>query len=206
MYLYCYITFSFAVAETSISYIKDKVTINTDSNINFPMGTSPNICYLEHYLSFRNENYIGNCLTVFLRKCGVFCLACFNCRLKISLVLNLPNPTTITDTEFSSHIVCSWLCKKKTQVFRKRLIWRGIGKNSREEKINPCIYAVKEQYTFILFNLFLWLTSYFNNSFYRANYIKLRYILRKLLQYLNSEVLLFSGHAFSGRTDPINSV
>lgn len=68
------------------------------------------------------------------------------------------------------------------------------------------MHAVNEQYTLILLNLYLYLTSYFHNSFHRANYLKLRYILRKLLQYLNSEVLLFSGHAFSANTDPIYSV
>jgi len=69
MCLYCCIAFSFSIAVTSISYIKDKVTINVDLDANFPTGRSPNICCLEHYLSFKNENYNGDCLTLFLRNC-----------------------------------------------------------------------------------------------------------------------------------------
>lgn len=46
-----------------------------DLDVNFPVGKSPHICCLEHYLSFKNKNYIGNCLIVFLRKWYIF-LSC----------------------------------------------------------------------------------------------------------------------------------
>lgn len=68
-----------------------------DLDVNFPVGRSLNICCLEHCLSFKNENYIRNYLTAFLRNWFIFCLTCFNHMLKISLVLNWPNPIVITD-------------------------------------------------------------------------------------------------------------